>query len=64
MPKDDTKRFRYVGSVAGQLNSGRPLDVGEYVDLTQAEQDDPFNKGMIESDLLLDASGLKEGEGK
>lgn len=50
---EDTKQYRFVGDHADNLASGRPIEPGEFVDLTDAEVRDPFNEALITDGALI-----------
>lgn len=50
---EDTKQYRFVGEHADNLASGRPIEPGEFVDLTDDDVRDPFNEAMIADGLLI-----------
>jgi hypothetical protein len=54
----ESKRYRFVGSHADQLASGRPIAPGEFVDLTAEEAKDPYNAMLIADGNLVDPEGF------
>ena len=55
-------KYRYIGTVVGDLHDGRILVPGEVYALTAAEVDDPHNQQLIESGKLIEAVESKEGD--
>ena len=47
--------YRYVGEVPGELATGRPIEPGEYVELSGDEVNDVFNAEMIYDGRLIEA---------
>lgn len=46
--------FRFVGRHVDDLADGRSLEPGQFVELTQAELDDPHNQQRISEGLLIE----------
>lgn len=53
MANDKTKQYRFIGSHADMLASGRPVEPGEFVDLTDDELREPHNTMLLDDELLL-----------
>jgi pyruvate/2-oxoglutarate dehydrogenase complex dihydrolipoamide acyltransferase (E2) component len=49
----ESQRYRYMGSHADMLNSGRPIEPGEFVELTEEELKEPHNAMLLEDDKLM-----------
>jgi len=50
---EPTTQWRYVGNHAQDGAGGAMFGPGDFVDLTQAQVDDPFNKRLIDEGLLI-----------
>lgn len=53
-----TLQYRFVGDHAEVLANGRPVEPGEFVDLTEDELRDPFYEDLIHNGNLI---GTDEG---
>jgi len=51
--------FRFVGRHIDDLADGRTIEPGQFVDLTQAEIDDPHNAQRISEGLLVEVDKPK-----
>lgn len=49
----NTKQYRFVGSHADMLASGRPVEPGEFVDLTDDEVRETHNEMLIADSNLI-----------
>lgn len=47
------KEYRYIGSHADMLANGRPVEPGEYVDLTDEDLQENHNKMLLDDGKLL-----------
>lgn len=64
MGKDTKTGFRYVDEVPGSLASGKPVEPGEYAELTEDEINDEFNADLIARGRLIevDPALIKQAE--
>jgi hypothetical protein len=52
-------KFTFVGSHSDDLANGRPLAIGDVVDLTRDQQAEPHNARLIESGSLIPSKPQK-----
>lgn len=57
---DETRRYRFVGSHADALASGRPVEPGEFVELTEEEVNDPYNQTLIKDENLFEVEAVQQ----
>lgn len=50
---NEAKSYRFIGSHADQLSSGRPITPGEFLELTDEELREPHNEQLAADGLLL-----------
>lgn len=48
-----SSKYRFVGSHADNLASGRPLEPGEFVDLTEEQAQESYNAHLLDEGLLI-----------
>lgn len=49
----DTKEYRYVGTVPGELLGGQPIAPGEYAHLLEEDLEHAHIKGLVEVGMLI-----------
>lgn len=64
MTTSKTTPFRFVGSVPTTLADGRPVEPGEYVELTEDEVNDEYNADLIQRTQMIpvEAANVKAAE--
>lgn len=62
MPRTAGKSYRYIGEHAENLASGRPLEPGEFVDLTDEQLGESYNTHLLNEGLLIPVDGAKGEE--
>jgi RNA 3'-terminal phosphate cyclase len=50
---DSTQQYRFVGSHADTLANGRPVEPGEFVELTDEDLKEPQNATLLDDGLLM-----------
>jgi hypothetical protein len=51
--KEKTKRYRYIGDHAEVAPGGRPLGIGDFIELTDDEVRDPFFEDLLASERMI-----------
>lgn len=50
---DETRRYRFVGDHADQLANGRPVEPGEFVELTDDDIRESYNEMLVADGNLI-----------
>lgn len=61
---DSTKKYRFVGSHAETLANGRPVEPGEFVDLTDEDVREAHNEMLIADGNLIGIEDPAEHQAK